>query len=77
MHSVTLDGSGGSPRKRTISRGLSEDESLRSIIKEVRNHDVISDGLFRANGCVNVQSVFHFLNVRNVTSVNVGHFVNR
>ena len=35
MHSVTLDSSGGSPRKRTISRGLSEDESLRSIIKEV------------------------------------------
>uniref|UniRef100_A0A1A7W813 Leucine rich repeat (In FLII) interacting protein 1b n=1 Tax=Iconisemion striatum TaxID=60296 RepID=A0A1A7W813_9TELE len=31
MHSV--DGS-GSPRKRTISRGMSEDESLRSIIKE-------------------------------------------
>lgn len=33
MHSVTLDSS-GSPKKRTISRGLSEDESLRSIIKE-------------------------------------------
>ncbi|XP_070699474.1 tropomyosin Per a 7.0103 isoform X2 [Pempheris klunzingeri] len=33
MHSVTLDGS-GSPRKRTFSRGMSEDESLRSIIKE-------------------------------------------
>lgn len=33
MHSVTLDSS-GSPRKRTISRGFSEDESLRSIIKE-------------------------------------------
>nr|XP_046240051.1 leucine-rich repeat flightless-interacting protein 1 isoform X3 [Scatophagus argus] len=33
MHSVTLDGS-GSPRKRTFSRGISEDESLRSIIKE-------------------------------------------
>ncbi|KAI3370227.1 hypothetical protein L3Q82_024995 [Scortum barcoo] len=31
MHSVTLD---GSPRKRTLSRGMSEDESLRSIIKE-------------------------------------------
>ncbi|XP_076003421.1 uncharacterized protein LOC142996338 [Genypterus blacodes] len=31
MHSV--DGS-GSPRKRTISRGMSEEESLRSIIKE-------------------------------------------
>lgn len=35
MHSVTLDGS-GSPRKRAFSRGLSEDESLRNIIKEVR-----------------------------------------
>ncbi|XP_019132212.1 leucine-rich repeat flightless-interacting protein 1 [Larimichthys crocea] len=34
MHSVTVD-SGGSPKKRTLSRGLSEDESLRSIIKEV------------------------------------------
>ncbi|KAM9860363.1 uncharacterized protein ACBR49_018382 isoform 2-T2 [Aulostomus maculatus] len=33
MHSVTLDGS-GSPRKRPLSRGISEDESLRSIIKE-------------------------------------------
>ncbi|XP_040060129.1 uncharacterized protein LOC120835332 isoform X2 [Gasterosteus aculeatus] len=33
MHSVTLDSS-GSPKKRTLSRGLSEDESLRSIIKE-------------------------------------------
>ncbi|XP_053172149.1 leucine-rich repeat flightless-interacting protein 2 isoform X2 [Scomber japonicus] len=33
MHSVTLDGS-GSPRKRAFSRGLSEDESLRNIIKE-------------------------------------------
>ncbi|XP_051272145.1 nuclear ubiquitous casein and cyclin-dependent kinase substrate 1 [Dicentrarchus labrax] len=31
MHSVSVD---GSPRKRTLSRGLSEDESLRSIIKE-------------------------------------------
>ncbi|KAK5872260.1 hypothetical protein PBY51_012976 [Eleginops maclovinus] len=36
MHSVTLD-SNGSPRKRTISRGLSEDESLRSIIKETES----------------------------------------
>lgn len=34
MHSVALDSS-GSPRKRTLSRGISEDESLRSIIKEV------------------------------------------
>lgn len=34
MHSVTLDSS-GSPKKRTLSRGISEDESLRSIIKEV------------------------------------------
>ncbi len=34
MHSVTLDSS-GSPKKRTLSRGMSEDESLRSIIKEV------------------------------------------
>ncbi|XP_076612206.1 uncharacterized protein LOC143336147 [Chaetodon auriga] len=33
MHSVTLDSS-GSPKKRSFSRGLSEDESLRSIIKE-------------------------------------------
>ncbi|CAK6955730.1 leucine-rich repeat flightless-interacting protein 2 isoform X2 [Scomber scombrus] len=33
MHSVTLDGS-GSPRKRALSRGMSEDESLRNIIKE-------------------------------------------
>uniref|UniRef100_UPI0037E6F9D5 tropomyosin Per a 7.0103 n=1 Tax=Semicossyphus pulcher TaxID=241346 RepID=UPI0037E6F9D5 len=31
MHSVTLD---GSPKKRTLSRGISEDESLRSFIKE-------------------------------------------
>ncbi|XP_018536817.1 leucine-rich repeat flightless-interacting protein 2 isoform X5 [Lates calcarifer] len=36
MHSVTLDSS-GSPRKRTFSRGLSEDESLRSIIKETES----------------------------------------
>ncbi|XP_062255184.1 leucine-rich repeat flightless-interacting protein 2 [Platichthys flesus] len=33
MLSATLDTS-GSPKKRTFSRGLSEDESLRSIIKE-------------------------------------------
>ncbi|XP_070759568.1 tropomyosin Per a 7.0102 [Enoplosus armatus] len=33
MHSVTLDSS-GSPKKRPLSRGISEDESLRSIIKE-------------------------------------------
>ncbi|XP_020500769.1 leucine-rich repeat flightless-interacting protein 1 isoform X1 [Labrus bergylta] len=31
MHSVTLD---GSPKKRTLSRGISEDESLRSLIKD-------------------------------------------
>ncbi|XP_040015145.1 leucine-rich repeat flightless-interacting protein 2 isoform X2 [Xiphias gladius] len=36
MHSVTLDRS-GSPKKRTFSRGLSEDESLRSIIKETES----------------------------------------
>lgn len=34
MHAVTVDNS-GSPRKRTLSRGISEDESLRSIITEV------------------------------------------
>ncbi|KAM9408769.1 uncharacterized protein KZ484_001154 isoform 3-T3 [Pholidichthys leucotaenia] len=33
MHSVTLDSS-ASPKKRTFSRGVSEDESLRSIIQE-------------------------------------------
>ncbi|XP_037535562.1 leucine-rich repeat flightless-interacting protein 1 [Nematolebias whitei] len=32
MHSAALDGN-GSPRKRAFSRGLSEDESLRSIIE--------------------------------------------
>lgn len=37
MHSAALDGS-GSPRKRAFSRGLSEDESLRSII-EVREEE--------------------------------------
>ncbi|KAL6111618.1 uncharacterized protein ACO6RY_08557 [Pungitius sinensis] len=36
MHSVTLD-CNGSPKKRTLSRGLSEDESLRSIIKETES----------------------------------------
>lgn len=36
MHSVTLDSS-GSPKKRTLSRGMSEDESLRSIIKETES----------------------------------------
>ncbi|XP_035811693.2 leucine-rich repeat flightless-interacting protein 1 isoform X2 [Amphiprion ocellaris] len=36
MHSVTLESS-GSPKKRTFSRGISEDESLRSIIKETES----------------------------------------
>ncbi|KAG7218469.1 hypothetical protein INR49_009346 [Caranx melampygus] len=36
MHSVTLDSS-ASPKKRTISRGMSEDESLRNIIKETES----------------------------------------
>ncbi|MEQ2292011.1 hypothetical protein AMECASPLE_018781 [Ameca splendens] len=36
MHSAALDSS-GSPRKRTVSRGISEDESLRSIIKETES----------------------------------------
>ncbi|XP_027857924.1 leucine-rich repeat flightless-interacting protein 2 isoform X1 [Xiphophorus couchianus] len=36
MHSAALDSS-GSPRKRTVSRGMSEDESLRSIIKETES----------------------------------------
>ncbi|XP_035007783.1 uncharacterized protein si:ch1073-456m8.1 [Hippoglossus stenolepis] len=36
MLSATLD-TGGSPQKRTFSRGLSEDESLRSIIKETES----------------------------------------
>ncbi|XP_034022735.1 uncharacterized protein si:ch1073-456m8.1 [Thalassophryne amazonica] len=36
MHSVALD-SNGSPKKRALSRGMSEDESLRSIIKETEN----------------------------------------
>lgn len=35
MCSVTLENN-GSPKKRMLSRGMSEDESLRSIIKEVR-----------------------------------------
>ncbi|XP_029990765.1 leucine-rich repeat flightless-interacting protein 1 isoform X2 [Sphaeramia orbicularis] len=36
MLSVTIDSS-GSPKKRSFSRGISEDESLRSIIKETEN----------------------------------------
>ncbi|XP_029906788.1 leucine-rich repeat flightless-interacting protein 2 isoform X2 [Myripristis murdjan] len=36
MHSVTLERN-GSPKKRTLSRGMSEDESLRSIIKETES----------------------------------------
>lgn len=36
MLSATLDSS-GSPKKRAFSRGLSEDESLRSIIKEAES----------------------------------------
>ncbi|XP_029682180.1 uncharacterized protein isoform X2 [Takifugu rubripes] len=36
MHSITVDNS-GSPRKRTLSRGISEDESLRSIITETES----------------------------------------
>ncbi|KAM4740529.1 uncharacterized protein FYW61_002247 [Anableps anableps] len=36
MHSAALDSS-GSPRKRTVSRGMSEDESLRNIIKETES----------------------------------------
>nr|XP_020448508.1 leucine-rich repeat flightless-interacting protein 2-like [Monopterus albus] len=36
MHSATLD-STGSPKKRMFSRGLSEDESLRSIIQETES----------------------------------------
>ncbi|XP_061583463.1 leucine-rich repeat flightless-interacting protein 1 [Cololabis saira] len=36
MHSNTLDSS-GSPKKRSFSRGLSEDESLRNIIKETES----------------------------------------
>lgn len=57
MHSVTLDSS-GSPRKRTFSRGLSEDESLRSIIKEVGSEKSRRrrwEGLFRAK--VNLTAV--------------------
>ncbi|CAN9512288.1 unnamed protein product [Ophioblennius macclurei] len=45
MHSVTLDSS-VSPKKRTFSRGLSEDESLRSIIKET---DISSRRLTRSD----------------------------
>ncbi|KAM4583039.1 uncharacterized protein V3H82_006948 isoform 1-T1 [Fundulus diaphanus] len=36
MHSAAPDSS-GSPRKRTVSRGMSEDESLRNIIKEAES----------------------------------------
>lgn len=36
MHSATLDSS-GSPKKRVFSRGVSEDESLRNIIKEAES----------------------------------------
>ncbi|XP_029631482.1 leucine-rich repeat flightless-interacting protein 1 isoform X1 [Salmo trutta] len=36
MHSGTLERA-GSPRKRTLSRGVSEDESLRNIIKETES----------------------------------------
>lgn len=36
MLSVTIDSS-GSPKKRSFSRGISEDESLRSIIKETES----------------------------------------
>ncbi|XP_038867853.1 leucine-rich repeat flightless-interacting protein 2-like isoform X2 [Salvelinus fontinalis] len=38
MHSGTLERA-GSPRKRTLSRGVSEDESLRNIIKEQSEED--------------------------------------
>lgn len=38
MLSVTIDSS-GSPKKRSFSRGISEDESLRSIIKEVSREE--------------------------------------
>ncbi|XP_046882093.1 leucine-rich repeat flightless-interacting protein 1 isoform X2 [Hypomesus transpacificus] len=36
MHSGSFE-KAGSPRKRTLSRGVSEDESLRNIIKETEN----------------------------------------
>ncbi|XP_010879468.2 leucine-rich repeat flightless-interacting protein 2 [Esox lucius] len=36
MHAGSLE-SAGSPRKRTLSRGVSEDESLRNIIKETES----------------------------------------
>ncbi|KAJ3603407.1 hypothetical protein NHX12_031149 [Muraenolepis orangiensis] len=36
MHSVAIDRS-GSPKKRTLSRGISEDESLRIIIQETES----------------------------------------
>ncbi|CAB1353877.1 unnamed protein product, partial [Coregonus sp. 'balchen'] len=38
MHSGTLERV-GSPRKRTLSRGVSDDESLRNIIKEQSEED--------------------------------------
>lgn len=38
MHSVAVDGN-CSPRKRAFSRGMSEDESLRSIITEVSEEE--------------------------------------
>jgi len=42
MHSGQLE-KAGSLRKRTLSRGMSEDESLRHIIREVR----VSESLVR------------------------------
>lgn len=39
MLSVALE-SNGSPKKRTFSRGISEDESLRSFIKEVSGKNI-------------------------------------
>ncbi|KAK0145516.1 hypothetical protein N1851_015541 [Merluccius polli] len=41
MHSVSVDRS-GSPKKKSLSRGVSEDESLRILIQEV-SRDVTSD----------------------------------
>ncbi len=59
MHSVTLDGS-GSPRKRTFSRGISEDESLRSLIKEVSAEMTASlVNVYRANEKASVRFVLH------------------
>lgn len=64
MHSVTLDSS-GSPKKRTFSRGISEDESLRSLIKEVSGEIKPSLVICRltankANGVANVRVVLAF-----------------